>query len=80
MPLTKDVISRTLSSLRAKRKTIREERRGLDAKISEAQAEIDSLQSKRDDLLTKVKAVCIRGRNNYAREVIKQDFAMGIKE
>lgn len=80
MPLTKDVISQTLLSLRIKRKTIREERRRLDKLISEAQVELNSLQSRRDASVAEIKALCIAGRNDYSRAVIKQDFSIGIKE
>jgi len=80
VPLTKDVISQTLSSLRVKRKTIREERRGLDKQISGAQAELDCLRSERDALAAEIQAFCIAGRNDYSRAAIKQDFSVGIKE
>lgn len=80
MPLTKDAISQTLSSLRAKRKTIREQRRGLDKRISGAQVELNTLQPKLDALVAEMKTLSIAERNNYSREAIRQDFSMGIKE
>ncbi|KAI0164025.1 hypothetical protein GGR57DRAFT_452090 [Xylariaceae sp. FL1272] len=79
-PLTEDDVESKLTSLRARRKEIREERRSLDSQIGELRDEIASAKNMRDAILAKVKAVCIAGRNNYSREAIKLDFAMGIKE
>lgn len=80
VPLTEDIITQTLLSLKAERKLIREERRGLDAKMSELRARISQVNAEREELLAEVTCVCIKGRNHYSRAAIKQDFAMGIKE
>ncbi|KAI1268139.1 hypothetical protein F5Y18DRAFT_377543 [Xylariaceae sp. FL1019] len=79
-PLTEDDVEAKLMSFRARRKEIREERRTLDSQMSELRDEIANAKNARDTILAKVKAVCIAGRNNYSREAIKLDFAMGIKE
>ncbi|KAI0402774.1 hypothetical protein F4802DRAFT_574370 [Xylaria palmicola] len=79
-PLTEEEVEEQISSLRTQRKTIRTERRSLDSQISGLRQEIGLLENKRDKILADVKAICIRGRNDYSRGAIKQDFAAGIKE
>lgn len=79
-PLTSDDIDEKLVSLRAQKREIRDERRGLDTQISDIRKQIREAKAERQGILAKIKARCIQGRNNYSRGAIKQDFAMGIKE
>ncbi|KAI1372650.1 hypothetical protein F4677DRAFT_431751 [Hypoxylon crocopeplum] len=79
-PLTEDDIDQQLTSFRSQRKKIRQERRELDAQIADTRKQIQDAELERQDILAEVKARCIRGRNEYSRGAIKQDFAMGIKE
>lgn len=80
MALTEDVIAQTLSSLKTRIKGLRGDRRDAEAKVSKVRSETDVVQSEREDLLANLTAECIQGRNDYSREAIKRDFAMGIKE
>ncbi|KAI0600034.1 Dynamin family-domain-containing protein [Biscogniauxia sp. FL1348] len=79
-PLTEKEIDEKLASIKAQRKQIRGDRRALDIQIADIRQEISSVQAERDETLAKLRAICIKGRNNYSRGAIKQDFAMGIKE
>ncbi|KAI1640119.1 hypothetical protein F4809DRAFT_562582 [Biscogniauxia mediterranea] len=79
-PLTEKEIDEKLASIKAQRKQIRGDRRALDMQIADIREEISSAQTERDETLAKLRAICIKGRNNYSRGAIKQDFAMGIKE
>ncbi len=79
-PLTKEEIERQISSLREQRKEIRKERFLLDSQIVKLSLEIEKAKAEREIILADMKAICIQGRNDYARGAIKQDFAMGIKE
>ncbi|KAI1806680.1 Dynamin family-domain-containing protein [Daldinia bambusicola] len=78
--LTEDDINERLASLRAEKREIRDERRGLDAQIADVRKRMREAKSERKQILDKIKVQCIQGRNEYARGAIKQDFAMGIKE
>ncbi|KAI1478877.1 Dynamin family-domain-containing protein [Daldinia eschscholtzii] len=79
-PLTEDDIDEKLAYLRAQKREIRDERRGLDAQIADARKQMREAKSERQEILDEIKVRCIQGRNDYARGAIKQDFAMGIKE
>ncbi|KAI3323344.1 hypothetical protein HD806DRAFT_496329 [Xylariaceae sp. AK1471] len=79
-PLTEENIEEQISLLRAQRKKIREERRSLDSQIAGLRKDIEKIEIERDNILADLKAICIKGRNDYSRGAIKQDFAMGIKE
>ncbi|KAI1074397.1 hypothetical protein F5B20DRAFT_586283 [Whalleya microplaca] len=79
-PLTEEEIDDTLASFKSQKKQIRGERRTLDAQIAELRKEIQDAETERQDILAELKALCIKGRNEYSRGAIKQDFAMGIKE
>ncbi len=80
LPLTEGEITGTISSLRAERSRILDERRAVEAKISECYEKIAKTGSELEACVAEVKAACIRGRNDYSRKVIQQDFAMGVKE
>ncbi|KAI1322901.1 hypothetical protein F5Y16DRAFT_403978 [Xylariaceae sp. FL0255] len=79
-PLTEDDIDEMISSFKERRKQIREKRRSLNSQVSECRDDINECQEERDAILAKLKAVCIKGRNDYSRSAIKNDFATGIKE
>ncbi|KAI5922509.1 Dynamin family-domain-containing protein [Camillea tinctor] len=78
--LTEEEVDEKLASIKAGRKQVRGERRNIDIQISDIRRELTTVVAERDETLAKVKAICIKGRNNYSRGAIKQDFAMGIKE
>lgn len=79
-PLTEEVIEDQIASLRTERKKIRGERRSIDSQIAGLRQDIEKIKNEREKVLAGVKAICIQGRNDYSRNAIKQDFAMGIKE
>ncbi|KAI8631989.1 hypothetical protein F5Y19DRAFT_382458 [Xylariaceae sp. FL1651] len=79
-PLTEEDIEEQMSSIKMQRKKIREERRSLDSQVVELRKKAKEAQNERDTILAEVKAICIKGRNDYSRGAIKQDFAMGIRE
>jgi len=79
-PLTEEDITDALDRLRTEKKALRGERRGADKKMAEIRGEMAAMETERESLLAEVKAACIKGRNEYSRGAIKQDFAMGVKE
>ncbi|KAK3324641.1 hypothetical protein B0T19DRAFT_429037 [Cercophora scortea] len=79
-PLTEDDIERKLATLKAEKKELRDNKKEVTRQITAARIEIKEIIAKKDALLAEVKAICIKGRNEYSRRAIKHDFAMGIKE
>jgi chromosome segregation ATPase len=79
-PLTEEQIEEKLSQLKAQKKALRDERKHIDEQISNLRTEMKDLTLEKGKLDSNVRAVCIKGRNNYSREAIKNDFAQGIKE
>lgn len=79
-PLTEDQIMEELSQLKAERKAIRENKKRIDQGYSENRDKTSTLESEKEALVSQIKSVCIKGRNEYSRNAIKRDFAMGIKE
>jgi septal ring factor EnvC (AmiA/AmiB activator) len=80
VPLTEEQIEEKLSHLKAQKKALREQRRQIEEQISQVRTEMKDLTLKKGKLDGKGRAVCIKGRNSYSREAIKNDFAQGIKE
>lgn len=79
-PLTEDEIEDELIQFKAQKKDLRRSRKSLDEKISVFKKELNAVISEEEALLSEVKSICIKGRNEYSRGAIKNDFAMGIKE
>ncbi|KAI0396243.1 hypothetical protein F5Y17DRAFT_420083 [Xylariaceae sp. FL0594] len=79
-PLTMEDIEDQLSSIRALQKQLRSNVRLLSSEIVACRNQYREVQAKRDRILAKLKAVCIRGRNQYSTAAIKQDLAAGIRE
>ncbi|KAJ3577378.1 hypothetical protein NPX13_g3190 [Xylaria arbuscula] len=79
-PMTEEDIEEKLSSLRVQRKKLRKERTSVASQIADFKREIDKIRAEREVILADVKAVLIRGRNEYAKGAIRSDFASGIKE
>lgn len=79
VPLLEDQIEEKLSQLKAQKQATKENRQETNNKISEMRRELRDLTLK-DKLESEIKSVCIKGRNTYSRQAIKEDFAMGIKE
>ncbi|ROW06521.1 hypothetical protein VMCG_04292 [Cytospora schulzeri] len=79
-PLTEDEIEMELVQIKSRKKDYRKSRKALDENISATKKELNSIVSQERALLSQVKSICIKGRNDYSRSAIKNDFAMGIKE
>ncbi|KUI60678.1 Nuclear GTPase SLIP-GC [Cytospora mali] len=79
-PLTEDEVDSELMLFKSQKKDLRKSRKALDEKISAMKKELNLIISEEKALLSEVKSVCIKGRNEYSRGAIANDFAMGIKE
>lgn len=79
-PVTEDEIEVELVRIKSQKKDFRKSRKTLDENISATKKELNSIVSQEKALLSQVKSICIKGRNDYSRSAIKNDFAMGIKE
>ncbi|KAL2132078.1 hypothetical protein VTI74DRAFT_4256 [Chaetomium olivicolor] len=79
-PLTEQQIEAKLESLKAEKKEVRAKKKALEEQISVGREEMKKLAAEKELILAEVKAVCIKGRNEYSRRAIKLDFAMGIRE
>jgi peptidoglycan hydrolase CwlO-like protein len=79
-PLTKAEINQTLATLKSTKKRKQEKIRALEKKISQVKDHMHEQQKEKVSLISDMKATCIKDRNDYSRRVIKQDFAMGMKE
>ncbi|KUI73699.1 Nuclear GTPase SLIP-GC [Cytospora mali] len=79
-PLTEDEVDGELMQFKSQKKDLRKSRKALDEKISAIKKELNLIISEEKALLSEVKSVCIKGRNEYSRGAIANDFAMGIKE
>ena len=80
VPLTAEEIDEKLSTIKAQKKALRQNRKEVDAKIGELRQEVKEMSAERDGIEAKIKSMCIKGRNSYSRAAIKLDFASGIKE
>ena len=66
--------------LKQEKQEFKDDRKKAVAKNAKLEKEISAADDDREALLSKVKAACIKGRNEYSREAIKLDYAMGMKE
>ena len=78
--LTEDEIKDELASIRTKRKEARKSKKSLDKTLSKAEQELTEVATEEAVLQSESRSLCIRGRSQYVKESIKQDFALGIKE
>lgn len=79
-PLTEDVIENELVTIKTKIKESRRSKKNLADQISEARQELAGVTTEEAAAQSKMKSVCIQGRNKYVKEAIKRDFVLGIKE
>lgn len=79
-PLTEGEIEGELVQIKSQKKELRKSRKTLDRDISTMKKELNSTVFEEKALLSQVKSFCIKGRNEYSKGGIKNDFAMGIKE
>lgn len=78
-PLNSLALSSALLLLKSPRRHLHEFQQ-LRPQMAKIRLEMGKVQSELERLLGKSKADCIKRRNDDSREVIKQQFAMGIKE
>ncbi|EFQ33347.1 uncharacterized protein GLRG_08491 [Colletotrichum graminicola M1.001] len=79
-PLTLEETRKKLDELKAIKKGMKEEKRVLAKRVSQLKAEIKDLKEQRSAIKINMYRECIKGRNSYSRDAIKQDFAFGLKE
>ncbi|KAM3081672.1 hypothetical protein ACMFMG_005123 [Clarireedia jacksonii] len=78
--LTIEIIEAKLAELKDTKKKARKEKAAFDLKIKELRDDLDKLEKDQQEIDTRMRAVCIIGRNKYSKGAIQQDFAAGIKE
>lgn len=79
-PLTEDEIEAELAKFKTEKKDLRNRKKTINARIAEVKKQIADVVAEQKWLMSDIKSVCIRGRNEYSRSAIKNDFALGIKE
>ena len=79
-PLTMDEISEQISKLREQDKNARKERADLNDNIADFKAAIKKSVRAQKEAESVIAERCIKGRNNYSKEAIRQDFAAGVRE
>ncbi|KAI1819833.1 hypothetical protein F4861DRAFT_534136 [Xylaria intraflava] len=79
-PLTEEAIEEHISSLKSQRKNIRKEGRLIESELVRLGKEMSKVHETRESIIEEIKVSCIKGRNNYSKSSIKQDFAKGVKE
>ncbi|KAK2062657.1 hypothetical protein LY76DRAFT_667868 [Colletotrichum caudatum] len=79
-PLTREETQKKLIELKAVKKDLRDEKRGLIERESELKSDIQNLKQQRSTIENSMYSVCIQGRNTYTRSYIKKDFVFGLKE
>jgi len=79
-PLTEEDVEEKLVELKANKRKFRASKKAKEEQMSPIRVQIKQLQAEKEALSGEIRAACIRGRNEYSRQAIKMDFAMGIKE
>ncbi|KAL8408226.1 hypothetical protein RB594_006862 [Gaeumannomyces avenae] len=79
-PLDGRQIAEKLSSLKLQSKEFRASRKRLTVEIDGLNTTINDLAARLKNFDMEEMAACIKGRNDYARDAIQEDFAEGIKE
>ncbi|KAK5708963.1 hypothetical protein LTR17_020189 [Elasticomyces elasticus] len=79
-PLTSDDIFEKLADLKQLKKEARRERTSIDGEITALKEKLKPIEAEEKEIDAKMSAICIRGRNEYSRDAIRQDFADGIRE
>jgi hypothetical protein len=79
-PLTEEQIEKKMTDLKAEKRALRETQTSVSEHALEVKAEVKRWRAEKDALSNEIRARCIKGRNEYSRSAIKNDFAMGIRE
>lgn len=67
VPLTAEQIDAKLDNLKSQKKNLRQNRKEADAKILSLRQEIKASQAEKERIESKIKSMCIQGRNAYSR-------------
>lgn len=79
-PLTEEDIEAKIQELRSRKKNARNQREEVERQTKGLNKDIKALIEKRDTIDHEISSLCIKGRNDYSRGAIQQDFAAGIKD
>lgn len=79
-PLTIEAIEQKIDELKDTKKKARKEKVAIELAIKDVKNESKRFDAERKEIDTRMRAICIDGRNNYSKTAIQQDFATGIKE
>ncbi|KAH6653996.1 hypothetical protein BKA67DRAFT_658330 [Truncatella angustata] len=79
-PLTKEIIHEELDRLRNEIAQVSEDHDNIDTEIKPVGRLFRSQKKRLPVLETQLKSLCIQGRNTYAIEALRHDFAAGCKE
>ncbi|KAF7869938.1 hypothetical protein EAF04_004722 [Stromatinia cepivora] len=79
-PLTIEDIEQKIDELKDTKKQARKEKVALELEIKDVKKQSKEFDQKRKEIDTRMRAICIDGRNKYSKGAIQQDFATGIKE
>ncbi|KAF7946085.1 uncharacterized protein EAE97_005123 [Botrytis byssoidea] len=79
-PLTIEHIEQKIDELKDTKKKARKEKVAIELAIKDVKNESKGFDAERKEIDTRMRAICIDGRNNYSKTAIQQDFATGIKE
>jgi GTPase SAR1 family protein len=79
-PLMIEQIKAKSEARKLEKAVARKEKSNIDALIAKTTRQIKQISEKIRDLQADVDALCITGRNNYSKDRIRDDYAMGIKE
>ncbi|KAF9636827.1 hypothetical protein BFW01_g7723 [Lasiodiplodia theobromae] len=80
LPLTSEEIDSKVQELRSQKRNAKAERESIDAQQKALRREIKALNERIAAIDHEINSLCIKGRNDYSRGAIQQDFAAGIKE
>lgn len=78
--LKEDEIEQQLASFKVELKELRKSKKKIKSEIAELRKKVAEITSQANSLISQVKSICIKGRNEYSKRVIKDDFALGVKE
>lgn len=79
-PVNQDEIDVVMASIKEEKKKMRLKRREYDSSIKGIKGEIQAVNVRKEKLVGDIRHLCIKGRNDYSRGAIQNDFAAGIKE
>ena len=79
-PLTSEEVAAKIADLKQLKREARRERQNIDGEIREVKEKLRPLEEEEESIDMKQSALCIKGRNDYSRDAIRQDFADGIRE